>query len=233
MEDLDKKFILTAGTNHLSESRFLENINAKILGLEQNTSLVPTGFDPTVAEGRASFVLITKDIDERTTLEEKLKAMNQKIAGEKKDINNMVITNWMPVLQVSLNGSIDNAKLLGFGVKGIGLDPSTVSVTNSHPLLDKIILGYLTHTLYFVNSTTKSTSIPDDGIATEVYEFFGDQAPKDISQMTHIGKAIRGIFTNHFTEDHKGQTVWYAFVYSAKKEGVIPQQTEMKSATVA
>jgi len=233
MEDLIKKYILTAGLNHLNEARLLENVNGKILGLEQNTALVPAGFDPTVAVGRAAFTQITKDIDERTTLEEKLKAINQKIGGEKKDIVNMIVTNWMPVLQVSLDGSIDNAKLLNFGVKGIDLEPSEVSVTNSHPVLDKITLGYLTHTLYFINSTTKSTSVPDDGIAVEIYEFFGEQAPKDISVMTHIGKAIRGVFTNHFTEDHKGQTVWYAFVYSAKKEGVIPQQTEKKSATVA
>ena len=233
MEDLNKKYILTAGINHQTEAKFMENVNGKILGLEQNASLVPAGLDPPVTEGRTKFILITKYMDVRTELENKLKAINEKIAVEKKDISNMVVTNWMPVLQVSLDGSIENAKLLGYGVKGVGLEPSEVSVTNSNPVLDKIVIGYLTHTLHFVNSTTKSTAVPDDGMSIEVYERFGTVQPKSISEMTHIGKANRGIITNHFTEDHKDQTVWYAFVYSAKKEGVIPQQTDMKSATVA
>ncbi len=223
MEDLIKKFILTAGLGHLTESKFMENVNGKVLAMEENPTLVPAGLDPTVAEGRAVIVQINKDMDERTLLEEQLKSINEKIAGGKQKIGDIIVTNWMPVLQVSLAGNVADAKTLGYGVKGLGLVPSTVSVTNSHPNLDKIELGYLVHTLYFLNSTTNKTPIPDDGVSIEVYEYFGEEEPKSIKQMSHIGKAIRGKFTNHFTEDDKGKTVWYAFVYAAKKANVIPE----------
>jgi hypothetical protein len=223
MDELENKFILTAGLNHLSEANFMTKAAAKVLGLEQNSTLVPVGLDPTVAEGRALLDEVNGDIDERIVLEEQLKSKNEQIAVGKTKLKDMIITNWMPVLQISLNGNVANAKLLDFGVKGLDLQPSAVSVTNSHPKLDKIELGYLVHTLYFSNSTTNKTTIPDDGLSLEVYEYFGDDEPASIQEMSHIGKAIRGKYTNHFTEDQKGKNVWYAFVYSAKKANVIPE----------
>jgi hypothetical protein len=232
MEDLIKKFILTAGLRHLSESKFMENTNGKVLGLENNSTLVPAGLDPPVSDGRAAVDLINHKIGERTVLQEQLKSKNEEIAAKKAELNDMIVTNWMPVLQVSLAGNVSNAKLLGYGVKGLDIVPSDVSVTNSYPKLDKIELGYLVHTLYFLNSTTNKTPIPDDGLSIEVYEFFGADEPLSIKQMSHIGKAIRGKFTNHFTEEQKGQKVWYAFVYAPKKEGVIARQAAKVSEMV-
>jgi hypothetical protein len=232
MENLEKKFILTAGLSHLSEDKFLENVDGKMSAMDLNSGLIPAGLSPTVAEGIDALKEVRDDISDRKVLEEQLKSKNEKIAAGKLNLRNIIVTNWMPDLQVSLNGNVTNAKLLGFGVKGLDIVPSDVSVTNSYPKLDKLDMGYLVHTLYFVNSTTNRTPIPDDGLSIEIYEFFGKDEPKSIKEMSHVGKAVRGKFTNHFTEDQLGQTVWYAFVYSPKKEGVIAQLAPKKSSVV-
>jgi hypothetical protein len=66
----------------------------------------------------------------------------------------------------------------------------------------------------------------------DIYEFVGKDDPKDIRKMTYMGSPSRGKFTNHFTVDQLGETVWYMIVYVPKKAGATPELTGSVRVTI-
>jgi hypothetical protein len=217
------KFILTAGLNHLTESQFMKNTNGKLLVMEQNHTLVPVGLSPTVVAGRAVFDQIESDIDDRTALEEQLKSKNEQIAAGKSKLNDIIVTNWMPVLQVSLNGDVANAKLLGYAVKGMDLTPSPVSVASSYPAIVNVKTNvHLQLTLEVENNESKEIIMPSDGKGIDVFMYVGDTEPtgsfKKFAQ--YCGRASHGKFTQYFSTGDVGKNVFFYTCYVPKKPNI-------------
>jgi len=223
MDELDKKYILKAELNHQNESKFMKNATSKVLGMEQNPTLVPAGLTPTVAAARTLLDQINSDMDNRTTLEEQLKSLNETISAEKAKLNDILVTNWMPVLQVSLAGSVANAKLLGYAVKGLDLTVTPVSVAKSYPAIVNVKTNvHLQLTIEVENNESKEIIVPSDGKGIDVFMYVGDTEPKSsFRDFAHYcGRASHGKYTQHFAADDLGKTVWFYTCYVPKKPNI-------------
>jgi len=162
-------------------------------------------------------------------------ANSEQIGAKRKEINDNIVSDWMPTIQTRCAGDVAKAKGLGFGVKGQydAQSQSPLSVTNSYPVIVDCDYNVpMHHTIYVINNVSEEYTIPDDGENMQVYETMDEACTTDIEKMSHLGRVKNGKFVNHFKPDEKGKDVWYVVVYVPKDENVAPILSDPYKATV-
>ena len=98
---------------------------------------------------------------------------------------------------------------------------------NGVPLIKPI--GNYTHLeqeINVINSKSNKVAVPWDVKHTNLYQFFGADAPTSVKQCSYLGIMKRGKFINHFDADELDQDVWYLAEYIPKDDGVPPKVSE-------
>jgi hypothetical protein len=224
MVEFNKKVIVVAKVWNLGDKEFLLDAAGKGQALIDHALYVPN-LSPTAAS------LMTKVGDNTTIMQKRdalladAKALTTTLNKGRNEINNIIVSKWPSQIQDAVAGDIAKIQELHYDVKNLESQPEVppVSVTNSIPVIDRVDYNLpLHHTIYISNSVDLSNLVPDDVDYADVYETFDEANTKDLKRMSHLGKAKRGKFVNHFGPEDENKDVWYVVVYVPKKEGVIP-----------
>jgi len=225
------KLIVVPNVRKLPEGEFVDDTKAKAQAEIDNPLIVPN-LDPPAASTMTKILGLETKIAKRTAALLAYKQMTSDIEVARNEITDIMTDKWAGQIQEAVAGDAGKVKALNFHIKNEKEEKNLVSVTNSHPQIDAIDYGPLTHTLHITNSETHSEKLPDDGFALYIYEFFGAVEPTDIKMMELLGRVRGGKYTNHFTPDQIGKTVWYALVYEPKTAGVEPELASKVKSTV-
>jgi hypothetical protein len=217
-KNLDPKTEVTANLDGLTKPQFVVKAGGIAQAAIDNSTIAPTSLDPAPAVLKAevqnmSTLMVTKE-----NILQQLKQNTGLINKSERKIKDYIIDGWLPEVQKYVTDPED-IKLLGLGIKNVddGHSDSLATILNSRPENSDFEYRHLEHILTFRNSLTGLIALPDDVKDMDVYEYIGTTAPTSLKQMTYLGRASRGKFTVHFTEDQVGLTVWYVAVYIGKK----------------
>jgi hypothetical protein len=218
---LIKKFILTALLKNISEALFRKRSRAIVKAQVDHPI---AGLDPTPAEGQAVVDQLDTAYNKRETLIEQQLQNSELINQLKKQLNDMIIDDWMPDVQKFCAGDVAVAKGYGFGVKGEydAEAPKPVSVKTSFPsIVNTTNILHLQATIEIENSVSKEVALPTDAKSIDIYEYVGDTLPDGDYRKTmhYVGQASRGKYTAHFDSADVGKNVWLLAAYMPKKKG--------------
>ncbi len=231
---LEKKFILTAGLKNIAEEIFktkTSNIVTKV-GAD---ATVNAGLSPTPAAMLTKLSAFGALFVTRESLRLQQLENTESIKAARTEINDNIVSDWMPTIQTRCAGNVAKAKGLGFGVKGEydGQSESPLSVTNSYPVIvDCVINVHLYHTIHVINNVAEAYIIPDDAESMQVYETFEEANTTDIKKMSHLGRVKNGKFVNHFSPNELHKEVFYVIVYVPKDTSVAPILSEPYKAMI-
>lgn len=232
---LKKKVVLTADLKGLTEADFVTKAETFVQGAIDNASVVP-GLNPNTTVEQGKIDTYKNLLSKGETLKNQQKANTELIVATRADINNDIVSKWMPYAQAQVGDNIDLARALGYGIKGqrtAGTGINAEKAAESHPAITRIDEGvHLQHTLHTVNSHSGKNKLPPDAKHIEIYEQIGGTVPTGIKSMTRVGICKHGKFINHFTETDLGKTVYYIAVYVDKKSLMVLEQSPVESAIV-
>jgi hypothetical protein len=223
MPEFNKKVIVVAEVWHLNDKDFLLNAAGKGQAEIDHPLYVPL-LNPVAS------TLMTLVGDSTTVLQKRdaklaeAKALTTTFRENRKKINDIIVSKWPAQIQDATDGDIAKIQELKYDVKNLE-DPTVppVSVTNSRPVISNVDLSLsMHHTISITNSVSLTAGLPDDVEYADVYETFDEANTKDVRKMSHLGKAKRGKFVNHFGPEDEGKDVWYVVVYVPKKDSVVP-----------
>lgn len=215
---LIKKFILTALLKSISEALF----RTRTRNIVQAQIAHPvTGLNPAPADGKTLIDDLDEAYDKREDLNDQQLQNTEEINRMKKELNDMIVDDWMPTVQKFCDGDAGVAKSYGFGVKGEydAEAPKPVTVKTSYPAIVNTISNlHLQVTLELENNVSKEVVIPPDAKGIDVYVFIGEVLPEgDYKKTMHYsGRATRGKYTVHFDSEDAGKWAWVLTAYVPK-----------------
>ena len=220
---LNKKFILTALLKNISDALFRRRSRSIVLAQVNNPI---AGLSPTPAEGLSLINELDDAYSLRDTLNRQQLQNTEAIKILKKQVNDMIVDDWMPDVQKYCNGDVALAKLYNFGIKGEydAESESTVSVKNSYPTIVNTISNlHLQVTIELQNNLSKEINLPADAKGIDVYEFVGENLPEGNYKkiMHYLGRAKKGKYTAYFDSDAAGKWVWLLAAYVPKNEAKV------------
>lgn len=230
---LVRKLIVVTGRKKYKEAKRISDTQDKIDAQLANPGIVT--HTPTAAEVQTILDGIVANVQKRTMIQAEEKSLTGKILADLDKIDGIFVDKWAKQIQGVTDITVEQIKLLKFAAKGVydGHSEPEYNVTNSHPIIGKIDLNsHLVHGLSIRNNKTGKIGVLDDAQGTEVYYFIGADKPKDPSKMSYLGRAKRGKYIVHFTEDQVGMTVWYYVVYLPRKADVVAEIGTMVSAII-
>jgi hypothetical protein len=235
---LEKELVLTVNFGGLTETDFVKKANGMVKAEVDNPTLVP-GLNPATSIVQGKINNLVTYYTTRDTLRNQQKANTKLIWDTHDSIVNIITNQWRPEAQTALTGTASaeaNAKLLGFGTKGIDTGSSTLLVeraATSHPVIREIDENvHLQQTLHTINSASGRNKLPADAKHIEIYEQIGGVVPTSIKTMAHVGICKHGKFINHFDIADLGKIVYYIALYVDKKTLQILEQSPVVSAII-
>jgi len=232
--NLNPKMIVTVLFRGLSFPKFLVKVKAMSAALITHTALFPD-LDPTPPDFKIEVDKLDALQTKEENLIEELKSNTEAKLKQKKVVKNIATDKYANQIQNTPNVTVENIKLVGFGIKGVDdlQSDDAATVLNSNGEIDEIDANnHLELTLHIRNSKTGLLAIPSDAKRMDVYISFGSDKPTDVKKMQFAGSAVRGKFTYHFLPDNYKQDVWFIVLYVPRKKGVQAKLSDAKMATV-
>ena len=234
---LVREMILVSGLTGLILGDYIK----RVLGLADaaiaNPSIAPL-LDPTPIAIKARADAITAKVEERTAMEDALKAHTISINLEKSELTNLINNSWAPQAQKACDGDAEKAGKLAWYIKGVITGKAAVVVgmaKASFPIINYVTNKlHLEHEVSIINNLTGKVAVPKDALRTEVYQQIGGiEPPTDIKFMSHLGSAISGKYINNFDIADLNKTVYYIVVYIGRKTNKAMIQSPVFSAVIS
>ncbi|MEI6133092.1 MAG: hypothetical protein WCQ41_09770 [Bacillota bacterium] len=227
MTELNKKFELVAGLSDLGIGEFVTKSKSQAQAEIDNATLVPAITNATTT--KTLIVGIETKEDNRIALILEAKQLTKDIKADRKKVTKIITDDWPPLIKAAIGEDTGKANLLGYGVKWVdgGHTIDEPSIKNSVPLIKPI--GNYTHLeqeINVINSKSNKVAVPWDVKHTNLYQFFGADAPTNVKQCSYLGILKRGKFINHFDAEELDQDVWYLAEYIPKDDGIPPKLSE-------
>jgi hypothetical protein len=217
MVEFNKKVIVTANMWNLKDKDFMQEAKDKTKAQVNNPTFVP-GINPAAIDVETKISANDVILGKRDAAQALAQSLTADFNKGRRELNDIMVS-WAAQIQDAVGGDIAKIKALKFGVKNEeGEHTPEISITNSKPVISSIDLNLsMHHTVHFVNSLSETNMLPADVDCIEVYETSDESFVGNLLKMSHLGKAKRGKFVNHFTIDEEGKTVWYVAVYVPRK----------------
>ena len=205
---VNKKIIPAANLDHMTEADLGVAFNKLQNGVATNA---PTGLtvSPTAANVLTQISNRTVLLTQRSSLEAQLKQNTTNIHVADTALKTVFTSQWATQIQNFAGITVAQIKGMGFGVKGIDSQSTTVDEASKNASSAPVIIKIDTdvkgqHTIHVHNNITGKIGIPKDVLRIDIYGQTGGTAPTNLATLITngggwLGTAKRGKYINQFT----------------------------------
>jgi len=232
---MENTIIVVAAMGNLTDSEFVNEIDLKQQAMTENSTIVPN-ISPTAAEVKTKGLAMLNDMKARDLMVSEIKQKTSDIESQRKDLTNIMTSQWAYKIQEAVEGDEGKVELLRFKVKG--KSPSMSPDPECAPLISKIDINVAgQHTLNLIDSQANKRCLPKGILRIDIYGQTGGTAPANLSELItngggYLGQATKSKFVNTFTGQKTGTIEYYIAVYVSKKTKKPFSQGKMASAVI-
>ena len=243
MKVVNKKIIPTTNFNNKTETELGIAYNKLQNGVATNA---PTGLsvNPTPANVLTQIANRTTLLTQRSSLEAQLKQNTTNIQSADTALKTIFTDQWASQIQNFAGITVAQIKGMGFGVKGLDSQSTTVDEASKNASSAPVIIKVDTdvkgqHTIHVHNNITGKIAFPKDVLRIDIYAQTGGVAPNNLATLITngggwLGTAKRGKYVNQFTVTpaNLDKPEYYIAVYIDKSTKKPAAQSTVESASI-